>query len=809
MRILKACATYETACLAIPMWLLLSATAGSAQTITTPTQLPFGVVGWSYVLPLEAPGIPSSQVWTLSDGSLPLPPGLVVGSEGLIRGVPTATGTYDFTVTMVVPGRFRENKSFRMNVVARGARQPLIMATSRLADGIEYTENQNRAYLETLDALGGQPPYTWSVVSGKLPTDLRLDSRGQISGGASASGRFDFTLKVTDSAQTRVDRGFSLIINSFDYTVMGIITPSRLYLGAVGVGYPLPYNSQVLTVTGGGGNISWVVDKGQLPLGLTLDRVSGAIRGNKPSIPGVYNFTATATDSTGASVSKLFTLIVAQTTIDTTTLPDPMLRVPYSQTLSASGGFPPYAWALDKGTLPPGLTLDPAGILKGTPSTGGDYSFTLRLSDCFGYWVDKITWSQDYRVRVAAPPPLVVTTPATLTAGKVGVPYALDLAASGGAPSYTWKQTSGNLPAGLALNEGRISGTPTTPGTSTFTAQVTDSVGTNATRAFTLTIDPAELAIASAVQLPAGTLAAPYSQNLQATGGSGTFTWSRVTGTLPPGLSVSSGGVISGTPTAAGSFTFTLSVTDGKQVASQGFSITIGLPVPPAVSLVGLLDTVSPTDQPKFDLNLATGYPATITGQVRLSFTPDVVNLTDNLTVQFSSGGGTVNFSIPVNTTKAVLPANIAVLVGTVAGTITVTATLQVGDIELTPSPAATRTMRVNRLAPTIRSPQDVKVMNKTGSSFEVAITGFATSREVTRATFVFAGKTNLQTSDLTVPLDTYFGAWYKDPNSAKYGSSFVYVQPFTITGDSTAVASVSVRLTNQQGDSQNINVVY
>jgi hypothetical protein len=128
----------------------------------------------------------------------------------------------------------------------------------------------------------------------------------------------------------------------------------------------------------------------------------------------------------------------------------------------------------------------------------------------------------------------------------------------------------------------QIAGTPRQTGTSTFTLQVTDGAGHTARQAFTLTIDPPLPLVITAPGSTAasGTVGTAYNQNLFADGGVRPYTWSITGGQLPPGLKVSQlqngGSAINGTPTAAGTFTFTLTVTDSADTqTSEQCSITI------------------------------------------------------------------------------------------------------------------------------------------------------------------------------------------------------------------------------------------
>ncbi len=173
---------------------------------------------------------------------------------------------------------------------------------------------------------------------------------------------------------------------------------------------------------------------------------------------------------------------------------------------------------------------------------------------------------------VTVNPALAITT-ASLPNGVIGAAYSQTLVASGGSGSYSWSIASGSLPPGLSLSSaGAISGTPTATGTSTFTVQVSDGIGT-VTQSLSITIGVA-LSI-STTSLPNGYLSISYSQTLAAAGGSGSYSWSVVSGSLPPGLSLSSAGVISGTPTTAGTYSFTVQVSDGISTKPQSLTITV------------------------------------------------------------------------------------------------------------------------------------------------------------------------------------------------------------------------------------------
>jgi len=184
-------------------------------------------------------------------------------------------------------------------------------------------------------------------------------------------------------------------------------------------------------------------------------------------------------------------------------------------------------------------------------------------------------------------PAAPAVTTGALTAGTVGTPYSVALAASGGISPYTWTITSGTLPACLTMNSaGVISGTPNAAcaGTTNLTFKVTDSGTATALSATSaslgLTINAAP-AITFTGSMPATTTyeaSAPYVGFATATGGAGALTYSVASGSLPPGLILMStaNGEVGGTPSTVGTFNFTMKATDAfGDSNTQAYTITV------------------------------------------------------------------------------------------------------------------------------------------------------------------------------------------------------------------------------------------
>jgi hypothetical protein len=192
--------------------------------------------------------------------------------------------------------------------------------------------------------------------------------------------------------------------------------------------------------------------------------------------------------------------------------------------------------------------------------------------------------------------PIITVNPATLPNGAVGTAYSQTVSASGGTSPYVFSISSGALPTGLLLNSaGAITGTPTAAGTFTFTITARDANGCFGSRLYDITIaSPGCPAILlSPSTLPPGTTLFPYTQQITASGGTAPYTFIIAAGALPPGLSLSASGLISGAPQQPGLFNFTVRATDlnGCQ-GSRNYSLAILTQPPldgPTLSFGGMM----------------------------------------------------------------------------------------------------------------------------------------------------------------------------------------------------------------------------
>lgn len=638
--------------------------AGTTPQTFTLTDQPRGsavsVSGYSQ----QVRGLGAGTTWAVTAGSLPT--GLSLNpTTGVITGTPSVEGTYDFTITATL-GAVTRDQPLSITI----APAPDITTTSLPA----WTRGV-AGYNQTIDVDNGTAPYTFTRTLGALPSGLTLSTAGVLSGTPGTAGTFNFTVQVRDANGAIDTQAYTLTINASPTVTTTTVTAGTLNGG----GY-----SQFIATAGGTGAIAFSVSAGALPPGLTLDPATGEISGT-PTAAGSFSFTVKLTDSLGAIGTRALSLSVNAaptfTSVDDLTIPAGVAVTTSASTFVVTAtGFPAPTVSLFNGgqfvlgtsvpTGVPGLAFNTTTRkFVGTPTAGtsGDFTLTFRAANTAG------SVDQTFTLHVVPTP---VITKLTLPNWTVGRGYTQTVTAAGGGGPRTFAVTGGALPDNLTLNPatGAITGTPSTTGDFGFTITVTDSIGSGS-QTYDVTINPAP--DITTTTLPTWTRnGVGFLQTVAVTGGTGPFVFSRA-GTLPSGLTLNTTtGVLSGTPTAAGTFNFTITARDAAGATdTQAFTLIVS----PAIVF---------------------GYQAAPpNGSIATTFPAGKLNVAYNRTIAVTGGTGTKTFQLVVKPAPLQnLPPGLSLdaTTGAITGTPTTIGTYNF-DVRVTDSVGASvlRTLRI------------------------------------------------------------------------------------------------------------------
>ena len=505
---------------------LAAASLASAQVPLTisPTTLPLAGAGQDYSVIFFASGGTFPATFSInSQGPGPLPPGLSLLSNGLIYGSPTTPGVYPFQldVNSAQPGHGSANLSIT------------VVGFSTAAD--LGTANAGSAYNQVLALNIPSAGASWSVTGGALPPGLTLTANGAISGIATMPGSYSFTVQASvpnlpGSPAVTATRAFSLRVTGVAPLVF---TGSVLPLAAAGKPF-----SFALTATGGTGSYTWTALT--LPPGLSLS--SGGVLSGTPTDIGIYPLSVTITSGTVTTDPQLTFLGVIDI-VNETPLPDGEVAVPYAQQMQLSFGLP--TWSVVAGTLPSGLTLNDMGLLSGTPTATGNFTFTVEAAVSNSAGATRVRKQIAMSVKPTTPVEILIDP---LPYAGLGQSYSATLRATGGNGTFEW--TSPSLPPGLSLgSNGVFFGMPTAGGAYSVPLTAT-SVGSRGKANLALIVVQVETPSA----LPDIHISSTYSTRLAVT--TGAAQWSLVSGLLPNGLTLTPQGSFDGVATQEGTYSF-------------------------------------------------------------------------------------------------------------------------------------------------------------------------------------------------------------------------------------------------------------
>ncbi|WP_429941225.1 putative Ig domain-containing protein [Agrobacterium vitis] len=458
------------------------------------------------------------------------------------HGTATASGT---SITYMPTAGYSGSDSFTYTATnATGTSSPATVTITVTAPtlvlspsaGTLATGTVGAAYSQTIAVSGGAEPYDYEFLSGSLPAGLSVTSSGAaaarvLSGSPSAAGTSNFTVKITDAYGATVTASYSITINAAA-PIANALTATVTANSADNVLAP--------SITGGAATSVAIASSPSH--GVATVSGTNFIYTPTAGYSGSDSFTYTATNATGTSSPATVTIAVTAPTFTLSpasgTLTAATVGTAYSEIVTASGGTSPYSYAISAGTLPTGLTLNTStGVISGTPTTAANTSFTITATDANG-----ATGSASYSLTVTEPSVTLSLSPSSgaLTTATVGTSYSQSVTTTSGTAPYTYAGTG--LPDGLVLDTstGTISGTPTTAGSYAIAVTVTDSASpaNHGSGNYTLTVNAA----ASIAFSPAGgalkeaMAGEAYSQQISATGGTGTLIYSLASGSLPRGM---------------------------------------------------------------------------------------------------------------------------------------------------------------------------------------------------------------------------------------------------------------------------------
>ena len=475
-------------------------------------------------------GVGGPYTFTSND----LPAGLSISSTGTISGTPTVSGTFTYHVTVTDSAGNSSTISCSVTVNPPPSANCVTIVA---VQGFPITP-------VTLTGNGGVGgPYTFT--SNDLPAGLTISSTGTISGTPTVSGTFTYHVTVTDAAGNTGTISCSVTINA---------PPSANCVTIVAV-QGVAITPVTLTASGGVGG-PYTFTSNDLPAGLSISS-TGTISGT-PTVSGTFTYHVTVKDAAGnSSTISCSVTINPPPSANCVTIVAVQGVAITPVTLTGSGGVGgPYTFTSND--LPAGLSISLGGTISGTPTVSGTFTYHVTVKDSAG---NSSTISCSVTIN---PPPSA--TCLVISNAQAGVPLQTGpLTGSGGVGGpYTF--SSSDLPAGLTMAaDGSISGTPTVSGTFTYHVTVKDAAGNVGTIACSVSIIPQAPPplMVGCPTAATGTVGTAYNGQVPVSGGTPPYTFSVFSGSLPTGLTLNtSTGAITGTPTTAGSFAFTIKVVD-------------------------------------------------------------------------------------------------------------------------------------------------------------------------------------------------------------------------------------------------------
>jgi hypothetical protein len=520
-------------------------------TVTNPSTST-GTAGTAFSQTFTQSGGLGTITWSKSGA---LPAGITLNaSTGVLSGTPTVVGSFPITVTATdANGCSGSGASYNLVINCQ---------TITVTNPLTNSGTVNIAFSQTFTAGNTIGAVTFSTASG-LPAGLTLSSGGVLSGTPTQTGPFNIVVKATDANGCN-GSGATYVLTIGCQTI-SVTNPSTT-TGTVNAAF-----SQTFTAGNTIGTVNFTTASG-LPAGLSLS--AGGVLSGTPTQTGSFGIVVTATDANGCSGSgSTYTLVIGCQTIPVTnpSTTTGTVSAPFTATFTSSNTIGTVSYTTASG-LPAGITLSTGGVLAGTPTQPGTFPIVVKATDANGCFGNSATYTLIISCQVIS-----VTNPAT-TSDAAGTPLSINFTQSGSIGTATFT-TASTLPTGLTLDpDGTLHGTPTQGGPFPISVTITDSNGCTGTNpSYTLTITCPVITVTNP-GTSTGTAGVAFSQTFTQSGGQGTITWSKTTGTLPTGITLNSAtGVLSGTSNQAGSFPITVTATDQNGCTGTGATYNLNL----------------------------------------------------------------------------------------------------------------------------------------------------------------------------------------------------------------------------------------
>ncbi len=480
---------------------------------TTPAVLAEGTIGAAYNAAINASGGKAPYNFAVTSGALPA--GLNLNSTtGSISGTPTGpVAINSFSVTVTDDHGCTKTASFDIGIGC----VPLVLTPSSLPNAVI-----GQPYGPVAVQVSGNTGATTFTLTGTLPAGMTFNTTtGVFAGTPTAGGSQNLTVQARDSVDCVGTVNLSILSACPSITV----SPNSLPNGMVGVPY-----LQSISASGGNTPYTYALSTGPLPAGLTLNTSTGEISGT-PTAPENRNFLIGVTDFYGCTTGKNLSITIACNTLSVTpsALPAITAGFPFDQQMSVSGNTGSVSWSISAGQLPTGVTLNSSGLLSGTSTQSGAYSFTVRAMDQNGC---------EGSVALAGNilcPAINLQTPLPLPVARIGVPYNVQLSVTGVPTPHVYALTSGSLPDGITLSgSGLISGTPTQSESTNISFSV-NGLTTCDVVPPVIVLQSCPIITINPASLPDGMVGAAYHQVITSTGGRAPVTYTLTAGTLPAG----------------------------------------------------------------------------------------------------------------------------------------------------------------------------------------------------------------------------------------------------------------------------------